>query len=110
MAREAAVHVVDDAVPGRVLAREDRGTVRGAEGDGVEGVDEERTLQRQPIDVRSLEIVVARDPELVPAEVVDDDDDDVRARARPEVRTRWGTIASRSRLTRYEEGGKEQAR
>ena len=87
--------VVDNAVAGRELTGEDRRTVRRAEWHGVKRIREHRPFRRQPIDVRSLEVRVASDTQLVPPQVVHDDHDDVGTSARQFGRCRRGGPARR---------------
>ncbi len=77
MAGRVARHVVDDAVPARVLAGEDGRTVRRADGRGVKGPLEERTLTGDAVGVRRLHVGMAARAELVEAEVVDENEEDI---------------------------------
>jgi hypothetical protein len=74
----AARDIVDDAVPARILTGHDRRAIGRADRRGMEGPLEQRTLERQPIDVRRLHVWVAARAELVVAQVVDQDDEEVR--------------------------------
>jgi len=80
MAGQVAGDIVDDPVPGRVLARQNARAIGRAQRNRVERIDEHRPLGGQPIDVRRLDIGMPCRAELIPPEIIDDDNDDVRAR------------------------------
>ena len=80
-----ARRVVDDAVGVRVLAREQAGTARRAEGRGGEGIQEARALARDTIHVRRLDERMTRRADFVPAHVVDDHEHDVGRSSRLRV-------------------------
>jgi hypothetical protein len=72
-----ACDVVDDPVPARVLAGEDRCAVRRADRRRMERPRERRALVGDPVHVRGLHVRVAAGAELVEAQVVDQDDEEV---------------------------------
>src|SRR5688572_16191168 len=92
--------VVDDAVRVRVLAGEDGRATRRTERRGRERVQEPRAFARQLIDGGRLGEGVARDAEVVPAKVVDEDEHDVR-RARHRTAARFTAAAPRREQDGY---------
>ena len=77
VAGQAARDIVDDAVPGRILARQDTGPVRRTQRHGVKCACQRAALNSQPIDMGRLDVGVARRSQFIPTQVVDDDRDDI---------------------------------
>jgi hypothetical protein len=97
VARRVARHVVDDAVAARVLAGHDRRAVGRAERRGVERVEAPRALAGEPVHVGRQHVRMPARPELVEAQVVDQDDEQVGAPGRA---THHGSLARPGRRPR----------
>ena len=79
VARGVARGVVDDAVGVGVLAGQDAGAARRAQGRRREGVQEPHAFTRHPVDRGRLDERMTRDGEVIPAQVVDQDDHEAGA-------------------------------
>ena len=77
VAGRVARHVVDDAVPARILSGEDRRPVGRADRRGVKRPVEQGPFARDAVHVRGFHVRVPARAELVVAQVVDQDDEEV---------------------------------